>query len=155
MKRIVNGVTYNTDTATRLAQSLWTEIFWGSEPADLVQGVLYQTRGGAFFDVKEITRTEWDERERSEVAKTFHEFEPLSPEKANAWLLRANVEVFHNPFEDPPEATTEAEPGSSILIRVPASLKQRVDEAAKNAGLSVNVWAMRCLEGCLSQRKDK
>jgi hypothetical protein len=127
MKRIVNGVTYNTDTATRLAQNHWTEPGWEPGSVDTIFGVLFQTRGGAFFAAKKITRIEWDERERREVQKISEELEPLSPASANAWLLRGDVEVFHNPFEDPPEATAEAEPGSSILI-------------------------LRCLEACLPRK---
>jgi hypothetical protein len=42
MKRIVEGMTYNTDTATLLA---WTERKKEREE-------LYQTRGGAFFQVR-------------------------------------------------------------------------------------------------------
>jgi hypothetical protein len=64
--------------------------------------------------------------------------------------MEGDVEVFRNPFEDPPEATAEAEPGATIYIRVPASLKRSVDEAAKSEKLSGNVWAMRCVEHCLN-----
>ena len=35
-------------------------------------------------------------------------------------MLEGDVEVFNNPFEDPPEATAEAEPGATIYVRVPA-----------------------------------
>jgi hypothetical protein len=34
-------------------------------------------------------------------------------------------------------------------VRVPAVLKRRADEAAQQASLSGNVWAMRCIERCL------
>jgi predicted transcriptional regulator len=65
-----------------------------------------------------------------------------------------DVEVFNNPFDDPPEAAAEAEPGATIYIRVPASLKKRVDEAAREVELSGNVWAMRCVEQCLDRRDE-
>ena len=44
MKRVVNGVTYNTETSTLIAESTWDE-----EPAyrGTVEGKLYKTRGGA------------------------------------------------------------------------------------------------------------
>ncbi len=143
MKRIVNGVTYNTDTSTRLAQASW------ERDDEQFVGTLYQTRGGAFFVDEEITSQVWNESERAHEAKVWHAFEPLSPKDAHKWLLEGDVEIFSNPFDDPPEASAEAEPGATIYIRVPASLKRRVDEAARKDGVSGNVWAMRCLERCL------
>jgi hypothetical protein len=63
------------------------------------------------------------------------------------WLpdgaVDGEVKVFSNPFEDPPEATAEPEPGATIYIRVPMALKRSVDEAARAANLSSNVWVMR------------
>jgi hypothetical protein len=111
--------------------------------------ILYQTRGGAFFLHKEKTINEWDEEEREHRRRERHEFVPLSPESAHKWMLEGDVEVVHNPFDDPPEATAEAEPGATIYIRVPAALKRRVDEAVQESKLSGNVWAMRCVEQCL------
>ena len=54
MKRIVDGVTYNTDTATRLAQSIWKD-----DDRDEVTGILYQTRGGAFFVHTYVEKNVW------------------------------------------------------------------------------------------------
>jgi hypothetical protein len=116
--------------------------------------VLYQTRGGAFFLHKEKTKHEWDEGEREHVKRVRHEFVRLSPEEASKWLLEGDVEVINNPFDDPPEASAEAEPGATLYIRVPAALKRRVDEAAANAKVSGNVWAMRCVERCLEPSPD-
>jgi predicted HicB family RNase H-like nuclease len=101
---------------------------------------------------EETTLEEWNERARETRTRIDHSFHPLSPDGANKWLLEGEVEVFHNPFEDPPEASAEAEPASTIYIRVPASLKQRVDAAAHAANVSGNVWAMRCLENCLAEK---
>ncbi|MDA9465347.1 hypothetical protein [Bradyrhizobium sp. CCBAU 53415] len=143
MKRIVNGVTYNTETSTALAESRWE----GDD--DERFGTLYQTRGGAYFVDVEVTAQVWNQRAAAMEQKVTHVFEPLSPEQAHQWMLEGEVEVFHNPFEDPPEASAEAEPAATIYIRVPASLKQRVDEAARGAKLSGNAWAMRCIERCL------
>jgi hypothetical protein len=152
VKRIVDGVTYNTDTSTILARAEWEDDGrWGV--AKQYEGTLYQTRGGAFF--LHISSTverknpdgEWEE-------KTKDEFEPLTPEDANEWMQKGDTEIIHNPFDDPPEATAEAEPGATIYIRVPNSLKQRVDEAANKQGLSSNAWVMRCVEKCL-QRAPK
>ncbi len=145
MKRIVNGVTYNTDTSTVLATSSY-EADEGE-----IEATLYQTRGGAFFEVKEWTRLAWNERTREQETKVTTTVEPLSPEKAHEWIMTGEVEIIKNPFDDPPEATAEAEPGATIYIRVPASLKRSVDEAARAAKVSGNVWAMRCVEQCLEK----
>lgn len=69
--------------------------------------------------------------------------------------MTGEVEVFSNPFEAPPEATAEPEPGATIYIRVPMALKKSVDEAARAANVSSNVWAMRCLEKCLASQKTE
>lgn len=146
MKRIINGVTYNTATSTALARSSWD----GNRGR--ITGTLYQTRGGAFFVHGEEKFERWNEREDKAEEVTEHWFDPLGPEGAHEWIMEGEVEVFHNPFDDPPEAAEEAEPGATIYIRVPASLKQRVEEAAREAKLSGNVWSMRCVERCLEQK---
>jgi predicted HicB family RNase H-like nuclease len=146
MKRIVNGVTYNTDTATQLATS-------SREDDGKITETLYQTRGGAFFLHRQTVNAVWNEEDRSKHIETDHAFRPQSPEDAHKWILTGDVEVLRNPFDDPPEAEAEAEPGATIYIRVPASLKRAVDEAAKTQNVSGNVWAMRCVERCLSEDK--
>jgi hypothetical protein len=148
VKRIVNGLTYNTDTATQLAQATWT-----NDEKEEVTGILYQTRGGAFFVhhswIQEVWNQRWeraDQRERDEVI-------PLSAERAQEWLMDGDVQVFHNPFSDPPEATAEdeVEQGATIYLRIPVTLKDRVERKAEEASLSTNAWAMRCLEQCLGK----
>ena len=146
MKRIMNGVTYNTDTSTVLAQSEW------KQENERGESRLYQTRGGAFFVHNCITENWYDEEEREWRERTSDEFLPLSPEKAQAWIMDGDVEVHHNPFGDPPEAEAEPDPASTIYVRVPASLKDRVDRAAEAKNLSGNAWAMRCIEQCLEDK---
>jgi predicted HicB family RNase H-like nuclease len=77
----------------------------------------------------------------------------MSGDEAHKWMLEGDTEVIDNPFEDPPEAEQEVEPGSTVYVRVPPSLKRAIDQAAGVAKLSVNAWAMKCLERCLSDRK--
>jgi len=151
MKRIVKGVTYNTDTSVRLAESRWQGI-----QGEKYFGTLYQTRGGAFFVDSEITRERWNELERESQTEVVHEFSPKSPDQAQKWMIAGEVEVFHYPFgENPPEATAESGLGATIYIRVPASLKKRVDDAARAENVSANIWAMRCLEQCLKAKKTE
>ena len=142
------GVTYNTDTSVRLAESRWQGIL-----GEKFFGTLYQTRGGAFFVDLEITRERWNELEHEPQTEVVHEFWPKSPDQAQKWMVEGDVEVFHNPFEE--QAAAETEPGATIYIRVPASLKKRVDDAARADNVSANVWAMRCLEQCLKAGKNR
>jgi hypothetical protein len=146
MKRIVNGVTYNTDTSTALAKAIWGSLNDEGES----EGTLYQTRGGAFFAVTEVTEQFWNEREGERQTRIRTDCEPLSREDAQKWLMEGAVEIFSNPFDDPPEAAAEDDPGATIYMRVPVSLKKRAEDAANKAGVSSNVWAMRCLEHCAS-----
>jgi hypothetical protein len=149
VKRIVNGTTYNTQTSTVLAEKPWGDPSPTNTSEDFGIERLYQTRGGAFFLDEEVTCRLYNQDEREWTEREDHTFRPISAERANEWLLEGEVEVFHNPFEDPPEATAEAEPGAILYVRMPAALKHRVDEAAGKDKVSGNVWAMRCLEDCL------
>ena len=146
MKRIVNGLTYNTETAALIATSEWTNRDQNSPNFGCeCEGELYQTRGGAFFVV---VTTHIPETSDS-AARDKVEFDPMTAQRAQAWMLEGDVEVVRNPFDEPPEAEAENEAGATIYIRVPAVLKRSVDAAATKAGVSVNVWAMRCIERCL------
>lgn len=69
-------------------------------------------------------------------------------------MLEGDIQVFNNPFGDPPEAEEEAEKGSTVYVRVPPSLKRNIDQAAGTAELSTNIWAMKCMERCLSDSKE-
>src|SRR5262249_15270257 len=146
VKRIVDSVTYDTETATPLAQSTWER--GGVE----VTGVLYQTCVGAFFVHEFWTKKIWIERLSQAEKRDYNEFIPLSATEAQAWITEGEVEVIASPFKDPPEVAAEPDLCATIFIRVPASLKQRVDKAAEVAKLSGNVWAMKCVERCLDPR---
>lgn len=65
--------------------------------------------------------------------------------------MKGDIEVFSNPFDDPPEASAEREDAATIYMRVPKALKTRLESAASDAKLSGNVWAMRCIERCLDK----
>jgi predicted HicB family RNase H-like nuclease len=141
MKRIIDGVTYNTDTSTRLAVSDYETLY--NNESRPCQGTLYQTRGGAFFVWQAIDLA--SDGDSGELI-VRNRFEALSAKEAEEWIMTGDTEVFHNPFGEPPEAEAEDEPGSTIYLRVPTSLKKRVEEAAERQNLSTNAWTMRCIE---------
>jgi hypothetical protein len=147
MKRIIYGVTYNTDTSTALA---FSEV--RSDEGSLKR-TLYLTRGGAFFEDRESTHYVWRERGQEYETNVTHDFKPLSREAAQKWIMTGQVEIYSNPFEDPPEAVAGDDFGTTVYMRVPAFLKKQIEDAAADTGVSVNVWMMRCTENCLKQHK--
>ncbi|WP_149312388.1 toxin-antitoxin system HicB family antitoxin [Methylobacterium sp. P1-11] len=131
MKRIIEGKTYNTETSTRIAKAPQHE-----DEMDQFD-LLYQTRHGAFFCYY---------GGETPFGDPFENLKPLSPSEAQAWLERYNfVDEIEKLFGEQPEAG-EAE--SRITVRIPDSLKIRIEALAKSNGQSLNAWIMRCLETC-------
>jgi len=127
-KRIINGKTYNTETATRL---------WYYEDPDgpPIEEVLYKTRHGAYFlyYFNDLVPTEG--------------IKPLTPDEAHDWLENKcfRPDVIETEFGEMPEAG-EAE--ARITVRIPETLRKRITVLAKERQQSVNAWIMRCLEQC-------
>jgi hypothetical protein len=150
MKRVVDGVTYNTATSTIVARSAWQE---GDEPdRDNVENeqTLYLTRGGAFFL---LTVETWRERDINDrlVSRLRNSIEPISRDQAAGWVLHGEVEIIdETAFGEPPEAAAEEEKSGTIYIRVPPSLKARAERTAKEAELTLSAWAFAVLRRCMS-----
>lgn len=130
-KRIINGKTYNTETATRL---------WHYEDPDgpPIEEVLYKTRHGAYFLYY-----------RDDTAPT-EGIKPLTPDETQKWLEAKSwhpdvVKLIESEFGEMPEAG-EAE--ARITVRIPETLRKRIAALAKERQQSVNAWIMRCLEQC-------
>ena len=143
MKRIVDGVAFNTDTSTWIARKSATRQDERGREVDEMT-VLFQTAKGAYFLHKTSSvvvhgqnneKREWDE------------IIPMTANEARTWMLNGDVQVIHDPFaEGIPEAEPEPEQGATIYLRVPATLKQRVEAAADQANRSCNAWVIKCLE---------
>jgi predicted HicB family RNase H-like nuclease len=130
MKRIIDGVTYNTATAVKIARSRAADGH-GSYVT------MYQTRKGAFFFHIRASR-----REAGNLDSKYED-----PRK----FLESAEEVYLDPFSSPP---AKAQGEAAIFVRAPDSLKRTVEQAAKKQGVSVNHLTVRCLENCLSKTKD-
>jgi hypothetical protein len=142
-KRIIDGKTYNTETAT--------EIYgWDDDSNYDAHGVLsgehlYQTRFGAFFRYRYLDGIS-DETDEEEI-------EPLSPEQARKWLEQrgsAGAHLIESLFGEMPEA------GSGEIkytLRLPESLRDRLAARAKANEQSLNAWIVRCLESCAAEPK--
>ncbi len=153
MKRVIDGVTYNTDTSTLIAQATDDQETITGELAKSLELRLYQTRGGAFF-LHIHTETSRRNSEGGFRDIVRNEFEPLTASEARHWVTDSGyqVEVLNDASGEPPEAAAEETPGATLYIRLPASLKDQIEAAAGNEKLSVNSWAMRCLERCIAIR---
>lgn len=127
-KRIIDGRTYNTETATKL---------WSYEPADgpSFEEIIYKTRHGAYFLYC------FNDQVPDEGIK------PLDPTEAQKWLeghcFRA--EVLEAEFGEMPEA---GDPEARITLRIPETLRKRIAALAKGRQQSLNAWILRCLEQC-------
>jgi hypothetical protein len=125
-KRIIDGKSYNTDTAILVAEgdNEWSDAWWR----------LYQTRHGAFF-----------------LDGTDHHggdaFRPLTDAEAQALLERRANHLVERYFGPMPEAGAAER---RLTIRLPGNLADRIEVTAKAKNLSLNSYAMRCFEQCVA-----
>lgn len=134
MKRIIEGKTYNTETATCIAT--WFENTSG----------LWVTRGGAFFKSNLDPKTEEGD------------LSPVTREEAEQWARGEllPVELLNTDiFAEPPEAADDTDPEATIYLRVPLPLKRQIEDEASKASQSVNAWAMKCMESCLDKLRQE
>jgi HicB family len=142
IKRIIEGVAYNTDTCTWIARSQWAHQDDRGREVH-VMALLCQTTRGAYFLDKTSSLVG---ALRGSESRDREELIPMTVDEARAWMLKGEVEVIHDPFaEGIPEAELEAEQGATIYLRVPAAFKQQVEAAAKKEDLSINAWVMNTL----------
>lgn len=135
-KRIIDGKTYNTETATQIAG-------WENDDGTFSAGrYLYQTRFGAFFLYSYLDSGDEDDYEK---------IEPFTPEQAREWLEKNqsySVELIESLFGTMPEAGSGE---SKFTLRMPDSLRDRLAERAKAKNQSLNAWIVRCLESCAAE----
>jgi predicted HicB family RNase H-like nuclease len=129
MKRVINGKTYNTDTATRVTGG-------DNQPYSDAWSALYQTRHGAFF------RIIVDHDGMSEKITPLEDAEAQADLEEHANHL---VEQYFGPMPEYGAAERR------LTIRVPGNLAGRMEDAAKAKGLSLNSYAMRCFEQSVAQ----
>jgi predicted HicB family RNase H-like nuclease len=129
IKRIINGKTYNTETATVVFEK-WNDEH--DEFGSLAGAILYQTLHGEFFQLV-------IDHEGAEQS-----FRPLADAEAQAFLEKCKateaLEQCFGPFPEGGAAETR------LTVRIPGNLAARVEAAAKAKEMSVNTYAMRSLE---------
>ncbi len=137
-KRIIDGKTYNTETATQIA-SVDNDDY--SVPYE-AGAYLYQTRFGAFFLFSYYEGHGEDDYEK---------IEPFTPDQAREWLeknVSYRVDLIEKLFGTMPEAGSGE---SKFTLRMPDSLRDRLAERAKANNQSLNAWIVRCLEACAAE----
>lgn len=123
-KRIIDGKTYNTETATLLGQ-------WEADDAP-TEEALFKTRHGAYF-IYVFLDTKPDEW-----------ITPLTAAEAQSWMEEhSRPELIEAEFGEMPEA---GDPEARITLRIPETLRKRIASIAEQRKQSVNAWIQRCLE---------
>ena len=125
VKRIIEGRSYNTDTAA---------LIYEVEDENGMQGAnLYQTKHGAFF-------LWWYDTDYGTGG-----IKPLSDEAAQKWLEdnEADPSIIEAHFGEMPEAGAAER---RITLRLPGNLYSRVQVSAEAERLSLNTYIMRVLE---------
>src|SRR5690348_15168646 len=123
-KRIIDGKTYNTETATLLGQ-------WEADDTP-IEEALFKTRHGAYF-IYVFLDTKPDEW-----------IKPLTAAEAQSWMEEhSRPELIEAEFGDMPEA---GDPEARITLRIPETLRKRIAAIAEQRKQSVNAWIQRCLE---------
>jgi predicted HicB family RNase H-like nuclease len=149
MKKIIDGVTYNTETSTELAVLRWRDERLN---ANMEATLRVTTLGAYFLDVATTGyRRELYEDSYISVEKDpTHVFKPMTADETQQWLVESGADIYYNPFGDPPEAAAETEPAAaSVYLRIPTALKEQIDAAAEALGQSRNAWAIKCFENCV------
>ena len=129
-KRIIDGKTYNTETATLLS---------GAEFENGIREYLFKTRHGAYFLYAAVT-DDPDER-----------LVPLSVEDAKRWTGKnAAADICEAEFGDAPD---EGGPEARFTMRMPETLRKRIAAIAKKNKQSLNAWIVRSLEAAADTAK--
>ena len=72
--------------------------------------------------------------------------------EAEPTLLMPETEVASAEAGEPSNTETDEEPVARITLRLPQSVKARVDEMASSEGISTNAWLIRAVMDALSER---
>lgn len=125
-KRIIDGKTYNTETATLIGQ--WESI---DSP---IEEALFKTRHGAYFLYCDS------------VNSPYEWIKPLDPDDARKWVAeRCPASVWESEFGEAPEA---GDSEARLTLRIPEVLHRRIAICADSQKQSLNAWILRCLERC-------
>lgn len=142
MKRVIDGRSYNTETAIKLCSlespTPYTNDFhWHNT-------ILYQTKGGAFFLAGEGgAMSRWSKPCGQNSRVGGEGISPVSAAEAKEILERENAtEALERVFGQCPEA---GEGEAAILVRLPANVATSLKRQAAEDGKSLNQHCMTIL----------
>ena len=144
MKRIINGVSYNTETSTEIAK-----YEYDTDEGEPAFETLYQMRGGAFFTQAYQRTITFDETAPGgRIVREINTFHPMSRDEAQDWIMTGNVEVFSDIFGELLRGDRGGQHRESTIYVSSPDLPEGSDRRLRRtrAGQSVNAWAIRCLE---------
>jgi predicted HicB family RNase H-like nuclease len=150
MKRIIDGATYDTAKGTEIARIEYQDANSIELPG--LEGVktLYQSPRGAYFLVDVFTHAIGRRDDDGNwTRRTRRDFKPLSRERAQRWLLEAGDVVPMNIGKDlvlPEDTMADDDGATTMLLRMAPTLKARISQAAREAGVSINEYMIRCAE---------
>jgi len=156
IKQVIDGKTYNTETARCLAtvelmgyRTDQRGRFTTNTPKKVGTTSLYENRGGAYFLVRDYDP---DVSPEPDLVGQFRIHDrgviPLKPEEALGWAESKAL--------DPDEMFGKTgDQTGAILLRVPQTLKLAIEESAAVAGVSTNTWLMRCAERAIASEREQ
>jgi predicted DNA binding CopG/RHH family protein len=130
LKQIIDGVTYDTDTAKEVVVGADGSPF---NPASTIWA-MYQTRHGAFFKV-----TGRDQKD----GETKYSVTPLTDDEARRILEEHANDLVEQYFGTLPEYGSAER---RITLRIPIDLARRVEAAAASASLDLFTYIQVALE---------
>jgi HicB family len=146
VKRIIDRITYNTDTATALCELPCATIY----QSDFLyhETSLYLTRSGHFFlSGWGNAKTLWATAEGQNSWSGGDGIRPCTPDEAREYLEEAGAtEVIERLFPESLEVGEEIDDEVRSTLRLPANLRDRLANAAEFLGISLNAYMVRALE---------
>jgi hypothetical protein len=163
IKQVIDGKAYNTETARCLATVDLMGYrmdergrFTTNTPRKVGTSSLYETRGGAYFLVRDYDPA-------SDIADPdlagqlrIHDrgVIPLKRKEALGWAesKALDSDKIEEMFGEVAEAGDQT---AAILLRVPQTLKLAIEKSAAVAGVSTNTWLMRCAERAIASEREQ
>ena len=159
IKQVIDGKTYNTETARCLAT---VELmgyrmdergrFTTNTPKKVGTTSLYENRGGAYFLVRDYDADAGFYAEPDLVGQfRIHDrgVIPLKRKEALGWAESKALDL------DEMFGAETGDQTGAILLRVPHTLKLAIEKSAAVAGISTNTWLMRCAERAIASEREQ
>ncbi len=163
IKQVIDGRTYNTETARCLAtvdligyRTDERGRFTTNTPKKVGTTSLYETRGGAYFLVRDYDPGAGFYAEPDLVGQfRIHDrgVIPLKRKEALGWAESKGLDF--DKVEEMFGKVAEGDQTGAILLRVPQTLKLAIEKSAAVAGVSTNTWLMRCAERAIASEREQ